>query len=198
MLILVNMTPHKKKGRSLMDQYRGTTILSVRRDSTVVIGGDGQVSLGNTIMKGNAKKVRRLHNDQVIAGFAGGTADAFTLFERFEQKLEQHNGNLTRAAVELAKDWRTDRMLRRLEALLAVANKESSLIITGNGDVIQPEDDLIAIGSGGPYAQSAARALLDNTDLSAKEIVESGLKIAGDICVYTNHTTTIEELNLEA
>ena len=198
MLILVNMAPHKKKGRSLMDQYRGTTILSVRRGSTVVIGGDGQVSLGNTIMKGNAKKVRRLHNDQVIAGFAGGTADAFTLFERFEQKLEQHNGNLTRAAVELAKDWRTDRMLRRLEALLAVANKESSLIITGNGDVIQPEDDLIAIGSGGPYAQSAARALLDNTDLSAKEIVESGLKIAGDICVYTNHTTTIEELNLEA
>ena len=150
-----------------MDQYRGTTILSVRRGSTVVIGGDGQVSLGNTIMKGNAKKVRRLHNDQVIAGFAGGTADAFTLFERFEQKLEQHNGNLTRAAVELAKAWRTDRMLRRLEALLAVANKESSLIITGNGDVIQPEDDLIAIGSGGPYAQSAARALLDNTDLSA-------------------------------
>ena len=192
------MTPNKKRGRSLMDQYRGTTILSVRRGSTVVIGGDGQVSLGNTIMKGNAKKVRRLHNDQVIAGFAGGTADAFTLFERFEQKLEQHNGNLTRAAVELAKDWRTDRMLRRLEALLAVANKESSLIITGNGDVIQPEDDLIAIGSGGPYAQSAARALLDNTDLSAKEIVESGLKIAGDICVYTNHTTTIEELNLEA
>ena len=198
MLILVNMTPHKRKGRILMDQYRGTTILSVRRGSTVVIGGDGQVSLGNTIMKGNAKKVRRLHNDQVIAGFAGGTADAFTLFERFEQKLEQHNGNLTRAAVELAKDWLTDRMLRRLEALLAVANKESSLIITGNGDVIQPEDDLIAIGSGGPYAQSAARALLDNTDLSAKEIVESGLKIAGDICVYTNHTTTIEELNLEA
>ena len=192
------MTPNKNKGRSLMDQYRGTTILSVRRGSTVVIGGDGQVSLGNTIMKGNAKKVRRLHNDQVIAGFAGGTADAFTLFERFEQKLEQHNGNLTRAAVELAKDWRTDRMLRRLEALLAVANKESSLIITGNGDVIQPEDDLIAIGSGGPYAQSAARALLDNTGLSAKEIVESGLKIAGDICVYTNHTTTIEELNLEA
>ena len=181
-----------------MDQYRGTTILSVRRGSTVVIGGDGQVSLGNTIMKGNAKKVRRLHNDQVIAGFAGGTADAFTLFERFEQKLEQHNGNLTRAAVELAKDWRTDRMLRRLEALLAVANKESSLIITGNGDVIQPEDDLIAIGSGGPYAQSAARALLDNTDLAAIEFVESGLKIAGDICVYTNHTTTIEELNLEA
>ena len=180
-----------------MDQYRGTTILSVRRGSSVVIGGDGQVSLGNTIMKGNARKVRRLHNDEVIAGFAGGTADAFTLFERFEQKLEQHNGNLTRAAVELAKDWRTDRMLRRLEALLAVANKESSLIITGNGDVIQPEDDLIAIGSGGPFAQSAARALLNNTELSAREIVENGLKIAGDVCVYTNHNTTIEELNLE-
>ena len=180
-----------------MDQYRGTTILSVRRGSSVVIGGDGQVSLGNTIMKGNARKVRRLHNDEVIAGFAGGTADAFTLFERFEQKLEQHNGNLTRAAVELAKDWRTDRMLRRLEALLAVADKESSLIITGNGDVIQPEDDLIAIGSGGPFAQSAARALLNNTKLSAREIVESGLKIAGDVCVYTNHNTTIEELNLE-
>ena len=181
-----------------MDQYRGTTILSVRRGSSVVIGGDGQVSLGNTIMKGNARKVRRLHNDEVIAGFAGGTADAFTLFERFEQKLEQHNGNLTRAAVELAKDWRTDRMLRRLEALLAVADKESSLIITGNGDVIQPEDDLIAIGSGGPFAQSAARALLNNTELSAREIVENGLKIAGDVCVYTNHNTTIEELNLEA
>ena len=180
-----------------MDQYRGTTILSVRRGSSVVIGGDGQVSLGNTIMKGNARKVRRLHNDEVIAGFAGGTADAFTLFERFEQKLEQHNGNLTRAAVELAKDWRTDRMLRRLEALLAVADKESSLIITGNGDVIQPEDDLIAIGSGGPFAQSAARALLNNTELSAREIVENGLKIAGDVCVYTNHNTTIEELNIE-
>ena len=180
-----------------MVQYRGTTILSVRRGSSVVIGGDGQVSLGNTIMKGNARKVRRLHNDEVIAGFAGGTADAFTLFERFEQKLEQHNGNLTRAAVELAKDWRTDRMLRRLEALLAVADKESSLIITGNGDVIQPEDDLIAIGSGGPFAQSAARALLNNTELSAREIVENGLKIAGDVCVYTNHNTTIEELNLE-
>ena len=180
-----------------MDQYRGTTILSVRRGSSVVIGGDGQVSLGNTIMKGNARKVRRLHNDEVIAGFAGGTADAFTLFERFEQKLEQHNGNLTRAAVELAKDWRTDRMLRRLEALLAVADKESSLIITGNGDVIQPEDDLIAIGSGGPFAQSAARALLNNTELSAREIVENGLKIAGDVCVYTNQNTTIEELNLE-
>ncbi|KRO92030.1 MAG: ATP-dependent protease subunit HslV, partial [SAR92 bacterium BACL26 MAG-121220-bin70] len=148
-----------------MEQYRGTTILSVRRNGKVVIGGDGQVSMGNTIMKGNARKVRRLHNNQVIAGFAGGTADAFTLFERFEAKLEQHQGNLTRAAVELAKDWRTDRMLRKLEALLAVADSEASLIITGNGDVIQPEDDLIAIGSGGPFAQSAARALLDNTEL---------------------------------
>jgi len=160
----------------------------------VVIGGDGQVSLGNTVMKGNARKVRRLYKDQVIAGFAGGTADAFTLFERFEAKLEQHQGQLTRAAVELAKDWRTDRILRRLEALLAVADKESSLIITGNGDVIQPEDDLIAIGSGGPFAQSAARALLDNTQLSAREIVEKSLGIAGDICIYTNHNHSIEEL----
>lgn len=151
-----------------MEQYRGTTILSVRRNGTVVIGGDGQVSLGNTIMKGNARKVRRLYNDQVIAGFAGGTADAFTLFERFEKKLEAHGGKLMRAAVELAKDWRTDRALRRLEALLAVADKENSLIITGNGDVIQPEDDLIAIGSGGPFAQSAAKALLQKTDLSAR------------------------------
>lgn len=177
-----------------MEQYRGTTIVSVRREGKVVIGGDGQVSLGNTIMKGNARKVRRLYRDQVIAGFAGGTADAFTLFERFEAKLEQHQGQLTRAAVELAKDWRTDRILRRLEALLAVADKESSLIITGNGDVIQPEDDLIAIGSGGPFAQSAARALLDNTDLSAREIVEKSLGIAGDICIYTNHNHSIEEL----
>ena len=177
-----------------MEQYRGTTILSVRRNDIVVLGGDGQVSFGNTVMKGNARKIRRLHNDEVIAGFAGGTADAFTLFERFESKLDQHRGNLTRAAVELAKDWRTDRMLRRLEALLAVANKDSSLIITGNGDVIQPEDDLIAIGSGGPYAQSAARALLDNTDLDAKEIVLEGLKIAGNICVYTNHNHAIEVL----
>ena len=160
----------------------------------MVIGGDGQVSLGNTVMKGNARKVRRLYKDQVIAGFAGGTADAFTLFERFEAKLEQHQGQLTRAAVELAKDWRTDRILRRLEALLAVADKESSLIITGNGDVIQPEDDLIAIGSGGPFAQSAARALLDNTQLSAREIVEKSLGIAGDICIYTNHNHSIEEL----
>ena len=177
-----------------MEQYRGTTIVSVRRDDKVVIGGDGQVSLGNTVMKGNARKVRRLYKDQVIAGFAGGTADAFTLFERFEAKLEQHQGQLVRAAVELAKDWRTDRILRRLEALLAVADKESSLIITGNGDVIQPEDDLISIGSGGPFAQSAARALLDNTELSAREIVEKSLSIAGDICIYTNHNHSIEEL----
>jgi|TARA_B100000780_G_scaffold160245_1_gene111992 ATP-dependent HslUV protease subunit HslV len=181
-----------------LEQYRGTTILSVRRDNTVVIGGDGQVSMGNTIMKGNARKVRRLYKDQVIAGFAGGTADAFTLFERFEAKLEQHHGNLTRAAVELAKDWRTDRILRKLEALLAVADRDASLIITGNGDVIQPEDDLIAIGSGGPYAQSAARALLDNTSLDAGAIVAEGLKIAGDICVYTNHNHTIEVLDCSA
>ena len=178
-----------------MEQYRGTTILSVRRNGKVIIGGDGQVSMGNTIMKGNARKVRRLYKDQVIAGFAGGTADAFTLFERFEAKLEQHQGNLTKAAVELAKDWRTDRILRKLEALLAVADSEASLIITGNGDVIQPEDDLIAIGSGGPFAQSAARALLDNTEMSARDIVEQGLKIAGDICIYTNHNRTIEELD---
>lgn len=177
-----------------MEQYRGTTIVSVRRGSKVVIGGDGQVSLGNTIMKGNANKIRRLYKDKVIAGFAGGTADAFTLFERFESKLEMHQGRLTRAAVELAKDWRTDRALRRLEALLAVADAEASLIITGNGDVIQPEDNLIAIGSGGPYAQSAARALLDETELDPEAIVAKSLKIAGDICVYTNHNHTIETL----
>ncbi len=178
-----------------MEQYRGTTILSVRRNGTVVIGGDGQVSMGNTIMKGNARKVRRLYKNQVIAGFAGGTADAFTLFERFEAKLESHGGQLVRAAVELAKDWRTDRALRRLEALLAVANAEASLIITGNGDVIQPEQDLIAIGSGGSFALSAARALYNNTDLSARDIVEKSLSIAGDICVYTNHNFTIESLD---
>jgi ATP-dependent HslUV protease subunit HslV len=171
-----------------------TTILSVRREGQVVLGGDGQVSLGNTVMKGNARKVRRLYKNQVIAGFAGGTADAFTLFERFEAKLEAHNGQLVRAAVELAKDWRTDRALRRLEALLAVADKEASLIITGNGDVIQPEDDLIAIGSGGPFAQAAARALLENTQLDARSIVEKGLHIAGDICVFTNQNHTIETL----
>lgn len=172
-----------------------TTIVSVRRHGKVVIGGDGQVSLGNTVMKGNARKVRRLYKDQIIAGFAGGTADAFTLFERFEAQLEKHQGNLVRAAVELAKDWRTDRALRRLEALLAVANKDASLIITGNGDVIEPEEGLIAIGSGGPFAQSAATALLRHTDLSAREIVESSLSIAGEICIYTNHNQTIEELD---
>ena len=172
-----------------------TTIVSVRRGNRVVIGGDGQVSLGNTVMKGNARKVRRLFHNKVIAGFAGGTADAFTLFERFESQLEKHQGQLVRAAVEMAKDWRTDRALRRLEALLAVADKEHSLIITGNGDVVEPEMDLIAIGSGGPYAQSAARALLENTDLSAREIVEKSLTIAGDICVFTNQSHTIDELS---
>jgi ATP-dependent HslUV protease subunit HslV len=177
-----------------MQQYRGTTILSVRRGNTVVIGGDGQVSLGNTVMKGNARKVRRLYRDQVIAGFAGGTADAFTLFERFEGKLEKHQGHLTRAAVELAKDWRTDRMLRRLEALLAVADKDASLIISGNGDVIEPEQGIMAIGSGGDYAKSAAVALANNTDLVAREIVEKSLGIAADICIYTNSNLTIETL----
>lgn len=180
-----------------MDQYRGTTILSVRRNGQVVIGGDGQVSMGNTVMKGNARKVRRLYHNQVLAGFAGGTADAFTLFELFEAQLEKYQGHLTRAAVELAKLWRTERSLRRLEALLAVADATTSLVITGNGDVIEPEDNLIAIGSGGPFAQSAARALLDNTELSAEDIVKKGLSIAGDICVYTNHNHTIEVLDCE-
>ncbi len=178
-----------------MEQFRGTTILSVRRGNQVVIGGDGQVTLGNTVMKGNARKVRRLYKDKVIAGFAGGTADAFTLFERFESKLEMHQGHLVRAAVELAKDWRTDRILRRLEAVLAVADSKASLIITGNGDVIEPEESLIAIGSGGPFAQAAARALMENTKLSAKDIVQKALTIAGDICIYTNNNLTIEELN---
>lgn len=178
-----------------MEQYRGTTILSVRRGNQVVIGGDGQVSLGNTVMKANARKVRRLYKDKVLAGFAGGTADAFTLFERFEAKLEMHQGHLVRAAVELAKDWRTDRILRRLEAVLAVADKKDSLIITGNGDVIEPEEGLIAIGSGGPFAQSAAKALMENTKLSAKEIVCKALTIASEICIYTNNNLTIEELN---
>ena len=180
-----------------MEQFRGTTILSVRRNGKVVIGGDGQVSMGNTVMKGNARKVRWIYHNQVIAGFAGGTADAFTLFERFEAKLEMHQGHLVRAAVEMAKDWRTDRVLRKLEALLAVANKDASLIITGNGDVIEPENGLIAIGSGGPFAQSAATALLENTELEAKDIVEKGLAIAADICIYTNHNRTIEELDCE-
>lgn len=177
-----------------MEQYRGTTILSVRRDGKVVVGGDGQVSMGNTVMKSNARKVRRLYHEKVLAGFAGGTADAFTLFERFEGKLEKHQGHLTRSAVELAKDWRTDRMLRRLEALLVVADRESSLIITGNGDVIEPEDSLMAIGSGGPFAQAAARAMLDTTQLDARSIVENSLNIAASICVYTNHNLTMEEL----
>ena len=169
-----------------------TTIVSVRRNGHVVIAGDGQATLGNTVMKGNVKKVRRLYNDKVIAGFAGGTADAFTLFELFERKLEMHQGHLVKAAVELAKDWRTDRMLRKLEALLAVADETASLIITGNGDVVQPENDLIAI------AQAAARALLENTELSAREIAEKALDIAGDICIYTNHFHTIEELSYKA
>ncbi len=175
-----------------------TTIVSVRRNNKVVIAGDGQVSLGNTVMKGNARKVRRLYNNKVLAGFAGGTADAFTLFERFESKLQMHQGHLTKAAVELAKDWRSDRALRKLEALLAVADETASLIITGNGDVVQPENDLIAIGSGGAYAQAAATALLENTDLDAREIAEKALNIAGDICVFTNHNHTIEELDSTA
>ncbi len=180
-----------------METLKGTTILSVRRSGSVVIGGDGQVSLGNTVMKGNARKVRRLYKERVLAGFAGATADAFTLFERFEGKLEQHHGNLARAAVELAKDWRTDRMLRRLEALLCVADAKDSLIISGTGDVIEPEHKLMAIGSGGAFAQSAARALLDNTELSAREIVEKSLGIAADICIYTNHNLVLEELDTE-
>ncbi len=180
-----------------MEQYHGTTILSVRRNGKVVIGGDGQVSMGNTIMKGNARKVRRLYNNKVIAGFAGGTADAFTLFERFEGKLEKHQGNLVRAAVELAKDWRMDKLLRRLEALLAVADHKASLILTGNGDVIEPEHNIMAIGSGGPFAQSAAYALADNTKLDAKAIVVKSLTIAANICVYTNSSFTIEELDSE-
>lgn len=178
-----------------MDQYRGTTICSVRVGDTVVMGGDGQVSLGNVVMKGNARKVRRLYRDQVIAGFAGGTADAFTLFERFEAKLEAHGGQLTRAAVELAKDWRTDRMLRRLEALLAVADKEASLLITGNGDVIEPEHGLIAMGSGGDYAKAAATALLDHTELDAESIVRYSLETASSICIYTNNNLSIETLS---
>jgi len=173
-----------------------TTIVSVRRGDKVVLGGDGQVSLGNTVMKGNARKVRRLYQDQVIAGFAGGTADAFTLFERFEAQLQKHHGQLVRSAVELAKDWRSDRALRKLEAMLVVANQEASLIITGNGDVVEPEEGLIAIGSGGNYAQAAATALLKNTDLSAQEIVEKSLSIAADICVFTNHHTTVESLDI--
>ena len=177
-----------------MEQFRGTTILSVRRGDKVVVGGDGQVSLGNTVMKGNASKIRKLYREQVLAGFAGGTADAFTLFERFEAKLESYQGHLVRSAVELAKDWRTDRMLRRLEAMLCVVDKSNSLLISGNGDVIEPETGIMAIGSGGAYAKAAALALMENTELDAREIVEKALAIAADICVYTNRNITIEEL----
>ncbi len=177
-----------------METFHGTTILTVRRHGKVVVGGDGQVTLGNTVMKGNATKVRKIYNNKVIAGFAGATADAFTLLERFEAMLERHNGQLRRAAVELAKDWRTDKMLRKLEAMLIVADANNSLLISGTGDVIDTVDDLIAIGSGGPYAQAAARALFDNTEMTAHEMVEKSLAIAGDICIYTNHTRTIEEI----
>lgn len=177
-----------------MEQFHGTTILSVRRGKSVALGGDGQVTLGNIVVKATAKKIRRIYHDKILAGFAGGTADAFTLFERFEAKLEKHQGHLLRSAVELAKDWRTDRILRRLEAMLAVADKDSSLIITGTGDVLEPELGLVAIGSGGAYAQSAARALLENTNLSPAEIVKKSLTIAGDLCIYTNQSHTIETL----
>ena len=177
-----------------MEQFHGTTILSARRGASVALGGDGQVTLGNVVIKGGARKVRRLFNDQILAGFAGGTADAFTLFERFEAKLDKHQGNLLRSAVELSKDWRTDRMLRRLEAMLAVADREHSLVITGQGDVLEPEHGIVAIGSGGPYAQAAARALLENTQLNPGEIVERALAIAADICIYTNHQRVIEML----
>ena len=177
-----------------MEQFHGTTILSVRRGNQVALGGDGQVTLGNIVVKATARKVRRIHHDKILAGFAGGTADAFTLFERFEAKLDKHQGHLLRSAVELAKDWRTDRILRRLEAMLAVADHESSLIITGNGDVLEPEHGLVAIGSGGPYAQSAARALLDYTDMPPAEIVKKALTIAADLCIYTNQNHVIEVL----
>ncbi len=177
-----------------METFHGTTIVTVRRAGKIVVGGDGQVTLGNTIMKGNATKVRKIYGDKVIVGFAGATADAFTLLERFEGMLERHGGQLKRAAVELAKDWRTDRVLRKLEAMLIVADKEASLLVSGTGDVIEAFDDLIAIGSGGPYAQSAARALFNNTELSARDIVEKSLEIAGDVCIYTNHSRTIEEI----
>ncbi|HSV71214.1 MAG TPA: ATP-dependent protease subunit HslV [Methylibium sp.] len=177
-----------------MDTYHGTTIVSVRRGREVAIGGDGQVTLGNIVVKGSARKVRKLYKDQVLAGFAGATADAFTLFERFEAKLEKHQGQLARAAIELTKDWRTDRVLRRLEAMLAVADRECSLIITGNGDVLEPEHGIVAIGSGGAFAQAAARALYEHTELSARDIVKKSLEIAGDLCIYTNQHHTIETL----
>jgi ATP-dependent HslUV protease, peptidase subunit HslV len=177
-----------------MEQYRGTTILSVRRGNLVALGGDGQVTLGNIVIKSTARKIRRMYQDQILAGFAGGTADAFTLFERFEAKLDKHQGNLMRSAVELAKDWRTDRMLRRLEAMLIVADRDHSLVITGNGDVLEPEYGIAAIGSGGAYAQSAARALVENTELSPRDIVAKSLAIAGDLCIYTNQNHLIEVL----
>ena len=180
-----------------MEQYRGTTILSVRHKGKVAIAGDGQVTFGHTVMKANARKIRRLYNDKVISGFAGGTADAFTLFELFESKLEKHQGNLMRSAVELAKDWRMDKRLRRLEALLVVADKKHSLLITGNGDVVEPEKNIVAIGSGGDYARSAAEALIQNTKLGARSIVEKGLKIAADICIYTNSNIIIEEMDID-
>lgn len=189
------VTP-RPSGVDSVEQYRGTTILSVRRGNQVVIGGDGQVTMGNVVMKGNARKVRRLYQDRVLAGFAGGTADAFTLFELFEAKLEAYGGQLTRAAVELAKDWRTDRMLRRLEALLAVADESASLVVTGNGDVIEPENGLIAIGSGGDYAKAAARALLEHSELDAESIVRHGLETAADICIYTNNNLIVEKLDI--
>ncbi len=177
-----------------MEQYHGTTILSVRRGRHVALGGDGQVTLGNIVIKASARKVRKLYQDRILAGFAGGTADAFTLFERFEAKLEKHQGNLVRSAVELAKDWRTDRALRRLEAMLAVADLDNSLIITGNGDVLEPEQGIVAIGSGGAYAQAAARGLVENTELAPEDVVKKSLTIAGDLCIYTNHCHTIEVL----
>ena len=177
-----------------MEQLHGTTILSARRGASVALGGDGQVTLGHVVLKGGAKKVRRLYQERILAGFAGGTADAFTLFERFEAKLDKHQGHLQRAAIELTRDWRTDRVLRRLEAMLAVADREISLIITGNGDVLEPEHGIVAIGSGGPYAQAAARALLENSELSAKDIVDKALAVAADLCIYTNHQRSIETL----
>ncbi len=191
--LVYNARPVQRQEQAVK-QFDGTTVLCVRRDNKVVLGADGQVSFGDTVMKGNARKVRRLYHNKVLAGFAGGTADAFTLFEYFEGKLEKHSGNLVRSAVEMAKDWRTDRTLRRLEALLSVADKEAMLIISGNGDVIEPEHNLVAIGSGGPYAQAAARALLENSELDARAITEKALNIAADTCIYTNHNLVVEEL----
>jgi ATP-dependent HslUV protease subunit HslV len=194
-LKIAEWIPHHVVGQNkFMNQFHGTTVLSVRRGGTVALGSDGQVTLGNIVIKAGARKVRRLYHDRILAGFAGGTADAFTLFERFEAKLEKHQGHLVRSAVELAKDWRTDRILRRLEAMLAVADRESSLVITGAGDVLEPEHGLIAIGSGGPYAQAAARALLDDTELGAETIVRKSLAIAADLCIYTNQNIVVETL----